>query len=61
MKKTLILSMILLAFSLPAAADTIIFKDDFEMADEGAAGWIGMIFNEQKAGELSEVPELVIR
>jgi hypothetical protein len=35
--------------------------DDFEKADEGAAGWIGMISNGQKAGELSEVPELVIR
>jgi len=35
--------------------------DDFEMADEGAAGWIGMISNGQKAGELSEDPKLVIR
>ena len=35
--------------------------DDFEMADEGAAGWVGMISNEQKAGRLSEDPKLVIR
>jgi hypothetical protein len=35
--------------------------DDFEMADEGAAGWIGMITNGQKSGELSEDPKLVIR
>ncbi len=35
--------------------------DDFERADEGAAGWIGMISNGQKAGELSEDPKLVIR
>jgi len=35
--------------------------DDFEKADEGAAGWIGMISNGQKAGELSEDPQLVIR
>jgi len=35
--------------------------DDFDMADEGAAGWIGMISNEQRTGELSEDPKLVIR
>lgn len=35
--------------------------DDFEMADEGAAGWIGMISNEQKSGELSDQPKLLIR
>jgi hypothetical protein len=141
MKKMFILSMILLAFSLPAAADSIIFKegkspkaaspqyasmpmfkvvvdeddnnppayierrrfllvprglakdqisalllsyekklrnelsaqkarykliviwvyDDFGKADEGAAGWIGMISNEQQGGELSEDPVLSIR
>jgi hypothetical protein len=35
--------------------------DDFERADEGAAGWVGMISNGQKTGRLSEVPDLVIR
>jgi hypothetical protein len=35
--------------------------DDFERADEGAAGWIGMISNGQKAGELSDSPVLSIR
>ena len=35
--------------------------DNFEMADEGAAGWIGMISNGQKAGKLSGDPKLVIR
>jgi hypothetical protein len=35
--------------------------DDFEKADEGAAGWIGMISNEQKMGELSDNPFLSIR
>jgi hypothetical protein len=35
--------------------------DDFDRADEGAAGWVGMISNGQKTGELSETPELVIR
>ena len=35
--------------------------DDFELADEGAAGWMGKISNGQKTGELSENPELVIR
>ena len=35
--------------------------DDFDRADEGAAGWVGMISNEQKAGKLSDNPELLIR
>ena len=35
--------------------------DDFEKADEGAAGWVGMISNEQKTGELSDNPVLSIR
>jgi hypothetical protein len=35
--------------------------DDFERADEGAAGWMGKISNGQKTGKLSENPELVIR
>ena len=35
--------------------------DDFGLADEGAAGWMGKISNGQKTGELSENPELVIR
>lgn len=35
--------------------------DDFERADEGAAGWVGKISNGQKTGELSEAPELVFR
>ena len=35
--------------------------DDFEKADEGAAGWLGMITNEQKSGDLSDNPKLVIR
>jgi hypothetical protein len=35
--------------------------DDFVRADEGAAGWIGMIFNEQNTGKLSGNPALSIR
>ena len=35
--------------------------DDFQMADEGAAGWIGMISNGQLGGQLSEDPILSIR
>jgi hypothetical protein len=35
--------------------------DDFERADEGAAGWVGKISNQQKSGKLSDNPELVIR
>jgi outer membrane biosynthesis protein TonB len=35
--------------------------DDFDRADEGAAGWAGMISNEQKAGKLFDNPELLIR
>ena len=35
--------------------------DDFERADEGAAGWIGKISNQQKTGELSDNPVLSIR
>ena len=35
--------------------------DDFDRADEGAAGWVGMISNEQKAGKLFDNPELLIR
>ena len=35
--------------------------DDFDRADEGAAGWIGMISNGEKAGQLSDNPKLVIR
>lgn len=34
--------------------------DDFSRAGEGAAGWVGMISNGQKTGELSEEPELII-
>ena len=35
--------------------------DDFDRADEGAAGWIGKISNKQKSGKLSDSPELVIK
>jgi hypothetical protein len=35
--------------------------DDFVRADEGAAGWVGMISNEQNTGELSEDPKLLLR
>lgn len=35
--------------------------DDFEKADEGAAGWLGMITNEQKSGALSDKLVLTIR
>ena len=34
--------------------------DDFELADEGAAGWVGRISNGQKEGKLSDTPELKI-
>ena len=34
--------------------------DDFDSADEGAAGWVGMISNEPAAGILSDAPELLI-
>jgi len=34
--------------------------DDFDRADEGAAGWVGMISNEPAAGKLSDAPELLI-
>ncbi len=35
--------------------------DDYDTADEGAGGWVGMISNGQKTGKLSDDPELVIR
>jgi hypothetical protein len=35
--------------------------DDFGKADEGAAGWVGMVSNEQNSGELSDQPKLLIR
>jgi len=34
--------------------------DDFERADEGAGGWVGMISNQPATGKLSDAPELVI-
>jgi len=84
MKKILTLSLILLAFSWPASADTIIFRDgmrvevseawekngevkckigddDFERADEGAGGWVGMITNDAKTGKLSDNPKLSLK
>jgi hypothetical protein len=35
--------------------------DDYKKADEGAAGWAGMITNKQKSGILSDNPELRIK
>lgn len=34
--------------------------DDFDRADEGAGGWVGMISNEPVNGKLSDAPELLI-
>jgi hypothetical protein len=34
--------------------------DDFDRADEGAGGWVGMIANETVAGKLSDAPKLII-
>jgi hypothetical protein len=35
--------------------------DNFERADEGAAGWVGKISNGQKTGKLSDNPELLVK
>jgi hypothetical protein len=35
--------------------------DDFDRADEGAAGWVGMISNEQRTEELADNPVVSIR
>ena len=35
--------------------------DNYDRADEGDGGWIGMISNEQKSGKLSDNPELRIK
>jgi outer membrane protein assembly factor BamE (lipoprotein component of BamABCDE complex) len=35
--------------------------DDFERADEGAGGWVGMITNEPKTGKLSDNPKLSLK
>lgn len=34
--------------------------DDFDRADEGAGGWVGMISNRSPSGELTDAPELLI-
>ena len=35
--------------------------DDFERADEGAGGWVGMITNDAKTGKLSDNPKLSLK
>jgi len=35
--------------------------DDFERADEGAGGWVGMITNDSKADKLSDNPTLLLK
>ena len=35
--------------------------DDYDRADEGAGGWVGMISNEQKSGKLSENPDVRLK
>ena len=35
--------------------------DDFERADEGAGGWVGMITSEPKTGKLSDNPKLSLK